>query len=766
MANLTQIKAYFNKQTGNATDGTVTLSIYNGINPNSLGSLLWTDSFNSNTISIDGQQLKTFTPDITVSSFTLIISLPEIYQFAIVYITDLYLYGNTQPFNTGFVAYSDPAPYGTFSSTTVIPYLIFTIDGVDYYSIDSIGSSYPSSLNGMSGVNERTTRRAITYRVPTKATNPTPADTSTSIDTSDPFTLSWEPGDATYLPDSYIVYVGGGLSFDSYETTDTSLTYTGHLFIPTTTWRVDSIYGSTTVTGDEWTFNPLIESTATWQIPYSPLPKDDSTIGAFSNVEVSWKGDYRATDREVWVSLNGATASKIDSYTTRHAVLTGLTNADVITWHVKEKLKFKLVTTVSFWVEGPEWTFTVGSTQQMSAIGNRANYQTLTRVWLSEVGNYDNFDDGTNDADPFSLVVSTQNEVRWIQGLESLLLATAADEWKIASNKLDTPLSPTNFGVKKQSNYGSRDIQAIKINEVILFADFVGRKIRELTWGADVEKYVSPDMSALAEHITETGIVCMAHQKNPDSMLWCVLTDGSLISMVYDREQDVVAWSDHPIDGTVQSVCVVPATNEDEVWISVKRTINSSDYVYIEKMASRIQGDIEDSFFVDSGIVDTGTSATITGLDHLEGETVVALVDGSYDGTFTVSSGSITLNTTPTSKTAVGLAYTAILQPMRIYANGPNGSSLGSLTRVHDLKVNFLNTEGAQYGDSESSLYSFDFTDERLEDAAYITDLFSGDIPVIMEGGFSMENPILISSSQPYPMTVKSIVAGFEQTGD
>lgn len=388
-----------------------------------------------------------------------------------------------------------------------------------------------------------------------------------------------------------------------------------------------------------------------------------------------------------------------------------------------------------------------------------------TTVWLSETGDYENFEEGVNDADAFSLTIPTQDIILWMNSLEALLLGTAGNEWMIGSNKLQTPISPTNFAVKQQSTYGSTNIQSLKINEVVLFVDFVKRKVREMTFAVDKEKYLAPDLTSLAEHITESGIVNMAHQKNPDSILWCVLDDGSLISMVYDREQDVVAWSTHPIDGTVLSVCVVPGTDEDEVWISVKRTIDSTDKLYVEKFATRIQGDIEDSFFVDSGITDTGTSATISGLDHLEGETVAALVDGSYDGTFTVSSGEITLNTTPTAQTIVGLPYTAILQPMRIVQNNQTGISMGANTRIKSLKVVFLNTQGVQYGDSTDNLFTFNLSDERVIDAGYVTGLVSGDVPVNMPGGFSPENPIIISSSQPLPMTVKAIIAAFEQTG-
>jgi hypothetical protein len=407
---------------------------------------------------------------------------------------------------------------------------------------------------------------------------------------------------------------------------------------------------------------------------------------------------------------------------------------------------------------GTEWTFSTGTTPFYVPV------LTQPTVWFSATGDYENFDPGTNDADSFSISIQSTNEIRWVSALESLLVGTAGDEWKIGTNKLETPVSPTNWSSKQQTTIGSAKIQPVKFNGVILYVDYVGRKVMEMTFG-DLEKYTSTDMNSLAEHITESGIINIAHQRNPESTLWCVLADGSLIALVYDREQNVVAWSDHPIDGTVQSVSVIPGDNEDQVWISVLRTIDSSEVVYVERLETRIQSDIEDSFFVDSGKVVSGTSATITGLDHLEGETVAALVDGVYDGTYTVSSAQITTTTTPTEKTVVGVPYTAVLQPMRIVQSTQAGSSMGAITRIHNLKVSFLNSAGVQYGDSTSDLYNFNFSDERLEDAGYKTGLFSGDVPVNMTGGFSMENPIIISSSQPLPMTVRAIIASFEQTG-
>lgn len=429
----------------------------------------------------------------------------------------------------------------------------------------------------------------------------------------------------------------------------------------------------------------------------------------------------------------------------------------------KTTIEMKTLSTFDGWDFTTIWT---ASTSSVTVGG--------LKVWLSETGNYEYFDSGTNDSDSFELVIPSTDEIRWINSIESLLVGTAADEWKIGSNKLDTPLSPTNFGVKQQTNYGSGYIQSIRSNEVVLFVDFVGRKIREMTLGEDGQKYVSPDLTSLAEHITATGIVNMAYQKNPDSILWCVLGDGSLIGMVYDREQNVVAWFDCPMgDGVeVQSVCVTPGTNEDEVWLSVKRTIDGSDVVYIEKMGSRSITSLADCFFVDSGITTSVTATdTITGLDHLEGEKVAVLADGVviYDGTedeSVVSGGEVTLPASATYTTVhVGLPFTSILQPMRIAPNGPDGASLGSITHIPELTVVFLNTLAAKYGNSESDLYEIDFSDPRWEDAAYITGLFSGDVVVSMPGGFSVQNPLLVSTSGPGPLNVKAIIANFDVTG-
>jgi len=392
-------------------------------------------------------------------------------------------------------------------------------------------------------------------------------------------------------------------------------------------------------------------------------------------------------------------------------------------------------------------------------------------VWLSKVGDYDNFKAGVNDADSFAVELTTANTILWMEALEAVVIGTSGDEWVMKSNKLDTPLTPNSWGVKQQTNYGSKNVQALKVNETILFIDYVGRKLRELTYSYADEKYVAPDLTSLAEHITKTGVTSMAYQKSPSPMVWATLGDGTLIAVVYDREQKTIAWATYPIGGTdvvVQSVCVTPGTSEDRVTISVRRTINSASVTYIEELASRTFDAIEDCFFVDSGVTveNSPASKTIAGLTHLIGETVKVLGDGvEYTPTAVVDgSGEVEISTA-VEKAQVGLASAMIVQPMRIVVDTQEGTSLGNTTRINEIVALFLDTGAAQYGASEDDMYDIDFTDERWVNHSEITGLFSGEVTLSMPGGFTSQNSIIIKTEAPLPCTLAALVAKLEVTG-
>jgi hypothetical protein len=40
--------------------------------------------------------------------------------------------------------------------------------------------------------------------------------------------------------------------------------------------------------------------------------------------------------------------------------------------------------------------------------------------------------------------------------------------------------------------------------------------------------------------------------------VWCVLGDGKVASITFNRDQEILAWAQHDFGGIVKSICSVP----------------------------------------------------------------------------------------------------------------------------------------------------------------------------------------------------------------
>lgn len=235
--------------------------------------------------------------------------------------------------------------------------------------------------------------------------------------------------------------------------------------------------------------------------------------------------------------------------------ITGVASSTIANIEVVSKIAD--TTATKRWAEGA-WSNVQGYPASVTSFENRMVYggsgNNSQTVWFSESDDYENFDEGANDADSFSVVLTTTNDIKWIEALESLLVGTSGDEWLITSGNLAEAITPTNVSARQQTSHGCRQLQALRVKDSVIFVDNVGRKVREMTFSDMEGRYNAPDLNALAEHITYGGINSIAYQKNPDSIFWSVLSDGTLLSMSYERDQNVVAWARHITGETTKDV--------------------------------------------------------------------------------------------------------------------------------------------------------------------------------------------------------------------
>ena len=186
--------------------------------------------------------------------------------------------------------------------------------------------------------------------------------------------------------------------------------------------------------------------------------------------------------------------------------------------------------------------------QRLVFAGTNNNPQSL---WFSKAGAYENFTTGTNatDAMIYTIASNQVNAIRFMSNQTELLIGTTGGEFIATSGTNSEPITPTNIQITRQTNYGAANVDAIQIANVTMFLQRAKRKVREMVYNYEVDGFIAPDMTILAEHITQGGITSFAYQQEPDSILWATRADGTLLGLTYKRNEKVVGWHRHILGG-------------------------------------------------------------------------------------------------------------------------------------------------------------------------------------------------------------------------
>ena len=243
---------------------------------------------------------------------------------------------------------------------------------------------------------------------------------------------------------------------------------------------------------------------------------------------------------------------------TGHGKITGFTDATQVTVEVLVALTSNGSTT---WSLGA-YSDTTGFPRAVSFFEQRLVFAGSTSypqtIWGSQSGLYENFDEGdaeAADAFIYTIAANRVNAIRWLAPSKDLMVGTAGSEFKV-SRPTGEPLQPDNINIQQQTSYGVYPLRPIQIGNLILFVQRQQRKVRQLYYRFEDDAYTAPDMTILAEHITEGGITEVDYAQEPDAIYWAIRNDGVLLGMTFNREEDVVAWHQHTIGGKTGTATV------------------------------------------------------------------------------------------------------------------------------------------------------------------------------------------------------------------
>ena len=432
-----------------------------------------------------------------------------------------------------------------------------------------------------------------------------------------------------------------------------------------------------------------------------------------------------------------------------------------------------------------EWSDAEGWPSAVALFDGRLWWAGRDKEWGSISDAYHSFDiDEVGDAGPISRSIGAGpvENINWLLPLQRLIVGTAASEISVRSSSFDEPLTPTNFSQKDCSTQGSAARAAVKMDKRGIFIQRSGQRIFELGYSLDEQDYKSRDLTQLRPDIAGSGgtLTALAVQRQPDTRIHAVRSDGQVAVLVYEPDEEVVCWWRVETDGIIEKAYVLPGEVEDAVYYVVQRTIDGQTVRFHERFAREDQclGQPE-ARLADSHILYSGAATdTITGLDHLEGEEVVVwgwntdtpfsvtLPDGTTQtvgkdlGTFTVASGAITGLSEDVTDACVGLAYTARFKSAKLAYGGSFGTALAQKKRLSALGLILADTHAGalSYGQSYAVMDALPLVEDGM---TIDTDtIWSNYDRMAMElpGQWDTDARLCLEAAAPRPCTVLAAV--------
>jgi hypothetical protein len=497
-------------------------------------------------------------------------------------------------------------------------------------------------------------------------------------------------------------------------------------------------------------FDQAAWASGAWTIKGSPqttlTPSAKEYVGDTIDLTLTASG-WRAGDVGKWVRINSGLV-----------LITSLTSDLVAKGKIQVALSATVGSQAGAWsIESTVWTPVSGypgaitlHEQRLVCAGSTEYPQT---VWMSRTGEYLNFEIGTDDDDAMSFTVSSNqiNPIVHMGQIQTLIALTYGGEFTL-SGGTEKAITPTNIQVKNQSVYGCNGVRPLRIGNELYFMQRANRKLRAMAYKYETDAYGSPDLSVLSEHLTETGIIDMAYQQEPESILWLVRADGTMATVTVDRDQDVTGWGRQTTDGLYRAVASIPVDDGETVWVVVDRTVNGQAVRYLERF--------DDQAYTHASI--TGASgagaSTWGGLAHLEGKTVDVVADGVVMPQAVVAGGQITLDRTAKA-VEIGLPFTTTIETLTPEISSQTGTAQGSNMRIAEVTLRFLNTIGCKINGKTVAF-------RRFAPAILDSPLtpFTGDHRMEQLGWALGEASITITQDQPLPFHLLSVIKGFQSS--
>ena len=373
--------------------------------------------------------------------------------------------------------------------------------------------------------------------------------------------------------------------------------------------------------------------------------------------------------------------------------------------------------------------------------------KTPNKIWFSTVGSNGDFLETTEDGDAFSIVSASglSNSILFLEAQRGVICLTSGGEFMVDS---DGGLTPTTVNIAEHSAYGAYSVtRPERVGNELLFVQRGGERVRALTYRYEVDGLVSPEISTLASHIGEDhlGVSQISYQQEPESIVWCVLGDGKVASITFNRDQEVMAWAQHDFGGSVKSICSLPtALGSDQAFMLIERKGN----IYLEQISFDAYLDSQVDITLDGNMISKSQFDRLNGISVYceDGETVTE-IEYIVDGNFLQVDAGLSGKTV-----SFGQTFECVAELFPPELNQSPLSSMMNKAKVDRIAFFFNKTLGASINGELIETFTFD--DDILGPAKPYTGFH-------LEEGGTWEDlhkvPLVITHNKPLPFHLQAI---------
>jgi hypothetical protein len=165
-------------------------------------------------------------------------------------------------------------------------------------------------------------------------------------------------------------------------------------------------------------------------------------------------------------------------------------------------------------------------------------------------------------------------------------------------------ITATSAFAEPQSFVSVSDLSPIAINMDVLFMTSLNSELNQMVYTEYSNSFKMQDILVLSSHLfdPQNQAVEVSWAPEPYKLLHFVREDGQRVTLTYERNLEVYGWTRYRTKGDYLSLLTVEEDNYNLAYQTVRRRINGTEVMFLERERPRLDKDYDSMWYVDAGV--------------------------------------------------------------------------------------------------------------------------------------------------------------------